>query len=122
MKFTKTPPPEYQDPAHVGVLMLLAIIAILGGVFFVATSKMETEPLAMGLGSILGGMYLWIAAAIASNAARAAWSSARLAYELQPVIGEILEQSAQREKAERAATKAREEEIRRAVEARQAKE
>jgi hypothetical protein len=115
MKPHATPSSEYQPPAHVGVLQLLSLLGFVAGLFWIVTSKMETEQLAFGLGSVIGSMYLWIFSAVAGNAARAAWQTARTAYELRPVIEEMKSQLEQREKREAKARAEQEAEIRRVL-------
>lgn len=118
MKFNKTPPPEYSPPGYVSAFYLSALLCLAAAVVFLLLSLKDGEIPYAAIGLfVAAGMNLFYGQ-MADALALTAWRTERLAYELQPVIDEILAQADGRERAERAATKAREDEIRRAVEKR----
>lgn len=119
MKTEAAPSKVYSAPTYVSAFRVAGAVCVLLALyaFFVALTSESLSPWT-GVGVLIAGLVNFLYADIAEAIARTQWRVDLLAHQLQPVIGEILEQSAVREKAERAAAKAREEEIRRLVTAR----
>jgi hypothetical protein len=111
----------YTTPGHVMVLNVLCLLSLLVGLVIVANSEFEIEPLGLGVGALIGALYLWIFATVADQVARNHHRLDQLCSDLLPVINEARINADEREKRERATQLARDEEIRRVVESRFAK-
>lgn len=109
--------PEYQSPAHVTILELNSVLALIGAIIIIATSAMETDRVIFAAGMGIGAMYIYIFSLVAENAARAAWRTERTAHELQPILKEIQLQANERLQRREMAERAQKAEVQRILDA-----
>lgn len=114
MKHT-SPPREFTPPGYVDAFMLTALLLMILGVGMIVKAIVDGVFPFGGIGLLLGAFVNYLYGEIANDVARSAWQSARLAYELQPVIDEIRLQGEERAYRDREARKQKEAEIQRKI-------
>ena len=106
------PPKEFTPPAYVSAFMITALLLIILGVVMVVQAINEGHIPYAAVGCFVAALVNYLYGEIAKDVARSAWQSARLTYELGPVMDEINLQAKDRAKSERAARQQKEAEIR----------
>ena len=110
----------YSAPGYVTAFNLAGLLCVLGGLGLLFLAVSNEESVVPAVATLIAGGVNFLYAQIADAVARTHWRVERLAEELLPAINEARISADERERRERAAAQAREEEIRRVLEQRQA--